>query len=572
MCPENGGTGVGTSTSWYENHRWDLGATARAGIAVACGFFLFVSPSRHDSASTDPLVAKYWAQAGLNETHLSDFFSKSCSGNTKEFLACFHALSVVAERQHVSLRVVDPRRTPWRLEIRPKRLSFWLEPTERERLRPFSEALNQLLLKQPEMTSRLSEVFLFSKSWQTLIQRERGNERRSALSALALNAYWSVQADPHTYVLPSSYYQHVLANQEQRSAPAGIIVGRDSMGVFVQRVLVKSSAEAAGVRPGDRIVLLGGFDAKTLDRESFFAQLREGDGKNVRIQLQRLASSKLYEVLLPLREQETGSVHLTSVQRNGREFRVLTVEKFARGVCSTARSLIGSEQASGSFGLILDLRDNLGGQMREAACLLSAFLPKDSYLFEAREFRSNGISDYYFAEEEPVFHGPLTVLINAQSASASEIVAGVLQESRRATIVGQPSFGKGSYQDGEALPGFPRVTMFRTRGLYHFPSGATPQGVGVIPDLLVGEQASGRWERREHTLYWSAIAPPSSLHDNVNRLSAVDSKSSLRAAQVTEADSGDILSLTESEPTTPQIPDFGGGDVYIEAAIQATGI
>jgi carboxyl-terminal processing protease len=155
--------------------------------------------------------------------------------------------------------------------------------------------------------------------------------------------------------------------------------------------------------------------------------------------------------------------------------------------------------------LMLDLRDNPGGQVNEAACVLNLFVPRGQILFETRYLDPRIPSEIYRSENERVYDGSLAVLINAGSASAAEIVAGSLKDLGRATLVGERSFGKGSFQDGIMWPGSLKVAQFKTRGFYYFPSGWTPQLTGIEPDLAAGPSEDS--VLREADLYFEPLRP-----------------------------------------------------------------
>ena len=136
-------------------------------------------------------------------------------------------------------------------------------------------------------------------------------------------------------------------------------------------------------------------------------------------------------------------------------------------------------------GLLLDLRDNPGGQLEEASCVASLFLGPDEKIFEIRYFDKSKNPESYFGEEEKLFNGPMAVLINSSSASSAEIVAGALQDLHRAILVGEKSFGKGSFQEGDFWETNKKLALFQTKGFFYLPSGRSPQLVGLTPDVAV---------------------------------------------------------------------------------------
>jgi carboxyl-terminal processing protease len=153
----------------------------------------------------------------------------------------------------------------------------------------------------------------------------------------------------------------------------------------------------------------------------------------------------------------------------------------------------------------VDLRDNPGGQVEEAACILNLFVDKGQKLFETRYLDLTRKVDVYTAEQNALFRGPMAVLINSGSASASEIIAGSLKDLGRATLVGEKTFGKGTFQDGRLWGSHEKIAIFETEGMYYFPSGWSPQLVGIHPDIAVN--FGGKILYREDELFFNPIIP-----------------------------------------------------------------
>jgi carboxyl-terminal processing protease len=143
------------------------------------------------------------------------------------------------------------------------------------------------------------------------------------------------------------------------------------------------------------------------------------------------------------------------------------------------------QQAGGKLkALVLDLRSNPGGLLDQAVAVSGDFLTRGE-IVSTRARHAEG-SEWLNAEGVDILDGaPLVVLINSGSASASEIVAGALQDSHRAVLVGTRSFGKGSVQTVIPLPASGAVRLTTAR--YYTPSGRSIQGLGIVPDVLVGE-------------------------------------------------------------------------------------
>jgi len=184
---------------------------------------------------------------------------------------------------------------------------------------------------------------------------------------------------------------------------------------------------------------------------------------------------------------------------------ILTLHKFAKGTCQQAEVALQSLIEQNVQGVLLDLRDNPGGQVEEAACVLNLFIGKGKLLFETRYLELDRPSDRYVSDQKALYRGPLAVLINSGSASAAEIVAGSLKDHKRATLVGERTFGKGSFQDGKIWGKYQKIAVFETEGMYYFPSGWTPQLVGIEPDLQVNFSITDF--HREEDLFYRPLRP-----------------------------------------------------------------
>lgn len=453
------------------------------------------------TAPAKPLVAPakpkniddYWRQTDLDLHYVDELLQeKYCQANEKRFLACVSALVQVAKE--LRLQILPNN------QIVPLTEQGYLDKPEKEILqswKSFYRNRSSLIPGAP--------VFSVQKTYaglKKLIQKQDAPR----LTALAMNSFISVDQDPHSYIMPTKYYKEIIAKSDPTSSNLGIVLRERDQGFFIRRVFEGSLAEKTGLKRNDELIEVNGVSLKGLSKTSLQDLLRAEVGDFTRIRLKRQKEILGFQIH---RQENTLKTVSQSFHPQNKHLGVVTLNKFANGSCELVEKSIRSLQRSGASSLMLDLRDNTGGQIDEASCIIGLFTGPQKDLFQLKYFDLAKGYDSYSTHRRRVFSGPLVVLVNANTASASEIVAGVLKELRRALIVGDRTFGKGSFQEGEGWGNEEDVIYFKTQGLFYFPSGLSPQGVGVMPDVYVADVDSGlekTW--REKDLYWSSINNP----------------------------------------------------------------
>lgn len=293
--------------------------------------------------------------------------------------------------------------------------------------------------------------------------------------------------DPHSEFLDAQKYGELKKDTEGSFGGVGIQVGVRGDFLTVIAPIDDTPASRAGVMSGDRIIKIDGRNTERLGLQDAVKLLRGEPGSSVNLTLMRPSGGTVLEVTLerenikvetvrdingkgefPLGEDKIGYVRLTQFGENS-----------SRELSVALKRL----QEQGLEGLVLDLRDNPGGLLDQAAQVCDRFLPAKTLVVstegrdpsERREFRSTG--------RDLIPKLPVVVLVNGGSASASEIVAGSLQDLKRAVIVGEKTFGKGSVQSIIPLPGGCAVRL--TTAKYYTPSHKVIHEEGITPDIIV---------------------------------------------------------------------------------------
>ena len=308
--------------------------------------------------------------------------------------------------------------------------------------------------------------------------------------------------DPHSTYLDGPSLQRIETMIDGNYTGLGLSVVEEDGAVKVVSPFKGSPAERAGIKAGDFITHLDGTLYFERDLDEAVAKMRGAPGTSIRLTIFRTGRDEPFDVTVT-----RGVIDLEPVTSELQgDVGVISVNEFSRDVGKDVNIAINSLKAQAAktpkgklAGLVLDLRSNPGGSLDEAVALSDLFLDKGDIVSQ----RGRVASENQFYRAETVFKGdaikgmPMIVLIDAGSASASEIVAGALQDQHRAVIMGETSFGKGSVQ---SLIGLDKTSAVKlTTARYFTPSGHSVQEGGIDPDIRVPQlsdpDAKARAER-----------------------------------------------------------------------------
>ena len=264
-------------------------------------------------------------------------------------------------------------------------------------------------------------------------------------------------------------------------------------GLLIQRVFNSSPAARAGLKSGDVIVAVDGHKLEHLTAEAATGLIKGSPGTDVHLGIEPppagrsrhapIRSVKITRAIVsePVVESATRTVH-------GVKLGVVALASFSPGSHVEVREAVEHELHIGARGLVFDLRDNGGGLVEEAQLIASVFIPKGQTIVTTRG-RSVPTQVLRATGDAIPASIPMVVLVDADTASSSEIVTAALQDHRRATVVGTHTFGKGVFQEEQGLSNGGALDI--TVGEYFTPNGrnlgggGVKQGAGVIPEVLV---------------------------------------------------------------------------------------
>ena len=321
--------------------------------------------------------------------------------------------------------------------------------------------------------------------WKQL--RQKALERPISSSEDAYGAIeWMLApiGDPYTRLLRPSDYTALKASTEGSVSGVGLQLGirRDDTAIVVIAPLEGSPAAEAGIVSGSELLRVDGLRAEDLGLEATAARLRGPEGSEVLLELKG-PKGPAREAVLKRRRVDLQPVRSRTLEQGGHRLGYLRITQFAEPVPQQVARSLEQLQRQGIEGLVLDLRNNSGGLVSAGLAVADQLLD-GAPIVETRN--RDGFSDPQQAGRGALYEGPLLTLVNGGTASASEILAGALQDDGRSRLLGSRTFGKGLIQtlislggDGSGLA----VTVAR----YVTPNGRDIQNLGIEPDRPLPE-------------------------------------------------------------------------------------
>jgi carboxyl-terminal processing protease len=295
--------------------------------------------------------------------------------------------------------------------------------------------------------------------------------------------------DPHTVFMPPDVFKELKIDTSGEFGGLGIEIVKKNDIITVVSPIDDTPAARAGIRAGDQILSIDDESTKGMDLARVLQKLRGPAGKKIILTIMRQGFTAPREIAV-IRD------HIRIVSVDGQLYEgigYVRVRNFQERTDTYLRKELDRLRAQNRGelrGLVLDLRNNPGGLLDQAVAVSDRFLPGNLVIVTTRGRDGRNTAEERSKDRDTEKPYPLVVLVNGGSASASEIVAGALQDHGRAVVMGTPTFGKGSVQtiieleDGSGL----KLTIAR----YYTPKGRSIQERGILPDFIVGESASAQ--------------------------------------------------------------------------------
>lgn len=297
------------------------------------------------------------------------------------------------------------------------------------------------------------------------------------------------ELDPHSSYMPPDEFRAFESDTEGEFGGIGIEVESRNDQLVVLSPIEGSPADRAGIKSGDIIVSVDGKDPSAEPLDKLVKRLRGAPGSRVKVGVRRAGVADLLSFDLARELVHVPSVSSRLLVNGVAYVRVKQFQDHTHDELLEAAAKLRSRSGGKVSGVILDLRSDPGGLVDQAADVADEFL--DGGVIYSTRHRGR-IVDEVKAHAGGAFSTvPVVVLVNQYTASASELVAGALQDQKRASVVGEPTFGKGSVQAIIGLPGGAGMRLTVSR--YYTPSGRAIQADGVHPDVTVetGKEEEG---------------------------------------------------------------------------------
>lgn len=419
-------------------------------------------------ANTSKNIDLYWQQTGIGKKELFELISNTkCQSSEKYFLSCVNSIVQVLPAYHLYLSSINGK-----LESDTKKV-FISDLTEKEKLTPFVQMY----------AHQKNSLIDFESVWSQLLLIEN-DEKIATLIANGVSGFLSIYKDPHTYILPATYYDEVSSQLERSNLFVGVSFEKINNQIKIRKVTKNSDAEFAGLKNQDVVISIDKKSVEDMNLMDISQILKNSEKNEFLFEISR--ANQIKKIEIKRRRQSLSHVQF-ELLKTDKKMALITLTKFNRGACEDISKKMKELDYNNVAGFILDLRDNPGGQLDEAACIAGLFVGINKKIYSVEYFDPVKSNEVVLTTGSLQYTGPLVVMVNSSSASASELLAGALQDYKRAVLVGEVTFGKGTFQEPETWTKNSNVSLFRTQGFYLLPSRKSTQLVGVTPDVEVIE-------------------------------------------------------------------------------------
>ncbi len=331
--------------------------------------------------------------------------------------------------------------------------------------------------------------------------------------------------DPYTRILrPKDYQLLKTSNFGSEINGVGLQLGEDEMTkeIKVISTLAGSPAEEAGILSGDKIDKVDGISCSDLGLANTASKLRGESGTKVLVQITSI-SDVSKEIDLERRSVDLRPVRTKRLRDDSHTIGYLRITQFSESVPDKIEEALQELKDKEVEGVILDLRNNSGGLVSSGIAVAESFLSEQP-IVETKD--RNGIKDAIISQKNTFFDGPMVTLVNKGTASASEILAGSLQDNKRSILMGKQTYGKGLIQSLKSLGEDSGIAI--TVASYLTPQGNNIQGLGITPDKILDlpeandyGNSEDKWVKNAE-IYLNSLFDKNEVEEKVNDLEDKD--------------------------------------------------
>jgi carboxyl-terminal processing protease len=381
--------------------------------------------------------------------------------------------------------------------------------------------------------------------------------------------------DPHSSYLDAEAFRELQVGTQGQFGGLGIEVGMEDGFVKVISPIEDTPAHKAGIKPGDLIIKLDDTPVKGMTLNDAVKRMRGKPNTQITLTISRKGEAQPIVVTITRATIRVQSVKSKMIEPG---FAWVRISQFQEATAEhLARHIDGLYKQGPVKGLVLDLRNDPGGLLHGAVAISAAFLPPKSLVVSTDGRAEDARKKFYARPDDYARRGedtlknlpqavknvPMVVLVNGGSASASEIVAGALQDHKRAKVMGTQTFGKGSVQT--IMPLGNNTAIKLTTARYYTPVGRSIQALGITPDILVEDPADTMVRVREADLqrHLENGRAPEKKEPSATRTKPAAQPPDLKPTELGSKDDFQLaqaIAFLKGEPVKSQVPTVAQND------------
>jgi carboxyl-terminal processing protease len=498
-------------------------------------------PGRAAPGETD--AAGYWRSTSLTLAYARQFISnKRCYSSAKYLLSCVEGVNAAGGYLEAPSRIVAANgATPGEQVLRTY-LALALVSHAAPACAP-GTPLHEQVADEKRERQRLIDASAkhFAAATGSRARIDFDGELKRLVDALppslprqmalgaAISAHLQV-FDAHAAIVPAAQEYSSVAKKTLAFVGIGITFRMLDCGAYIDFVWPGSPARRAGLRSGDLVTQIvsrpGSRAVSMAGRQSILVSHLIAGPDGVPVELTVLRGHGKLDFAVPRGQMDIPLVASSTIRIGAGRIGYIAIRSFmGSGICSQVHALLSEFEKNKALGMILDLRDNPGGELDPAICVAGLFLGRRrvvgvKYVHvtvpdHEGDFAPDADApiDWHSGEVAEPITLPTVVLINAGTASAAEIVSGALETNARAWLVGERSYGKGSLQTTLPMDGNDTLDLTETTGELYMPDGFTYEQIGIRPDFKVPfsqgtGSADGEYWPREKDDFPNGLPPP----------------------------------------------------------------